>query len=186
MKTLIVERDERGVVSVQLNRLEKKNAIDYQMFQDLLEVFDEMSRSDTDRVLVLSGAGGNFSAGADLGGDTPLPPARPHALLRVGGARAPPAAAAGDREDPRRRGRRRAQPRARLRSDRDRAVGAPLGDAEGMAQTVNTASEDTREAIRAFSTRASPSSAGVSRWGRGRNSARSRPRILTLAAHEAH
>ena len=58
MKTLIVERDERGVVSVQLNRLEKKNAIDYRMFQDLLEVFDEMSRSDTDRVLVLSGAAG--------------------------------------------------------------------------------------------------------------------------------
>ncbi len=56
MKTLIVERDERGVVSVQLNRPEKKNAIDYRMFQDLLEVFDEMSRSDTGRVLVLSGA----------------------------------------------------------------------------------------------------------------------------------
>jgi len=71
MKTLIVERDERGVVSVQLNWPEKKNAIDYRMFQDLLEVFDEMSRSDTDRVLVLSRACGNFSAGADLGGDTP-------------------------------------------------------------------------------------------------------------------
>lgn len=67
MKTLIVERDERGVVSVQLNRPEKKNAIDYRMFQELLEVFAEMSDSSTDRVLVLTGAGGNFSAGADLG-----------------------------------------------------------------------------------------------------------------------
>ncbi len=67
MKTLIVERDERGVVSVELNRPEKKNAIDYRMFEELLQVLDEISRSDSDRVLVLSGAGGNFSAGADLG-----------------------------------------------------------------------------------------------------------------------
>ena len=120
MKTLIVERDERGVVSVELNRPEKKNAIDYRMFEELLEVFDEISRSDTDRVLVLSGAGGNFSAGADLGAGRRArpPPARPHALLRLGGARAAPAAAALDREGPRRRRRRRAQPRARLRSDR--------------------------------------------------------------------
>jgi 2-(1,2-epoxy-1,2-dihydrophenyl)acetyl-CoA isomerase len=72
VKTLIVERDERGVVSVELNRPEKKNAIDYRMFEELLQVFDEISSSDTDRVLVLSGAGGNFSAGADLGpGDGP-------------------------------------------------------------------------------------------------------------------
>lgn len=67
MKTLNVDRDERGVVSVELNRTEKKNAIDYRMFEELLQVFDEVSRSDTDRVLVLSGAGGNFCAGADLG-----------------------------------------------------------------------------------------------------------------------
>jgi enoyl-CoA hydratase/carnithine racemase len=67
VKTLIVERDERGVVSVQLNQPEKKNAISYLMFQELLEVFSEMSDSSTDRVLVLSGAEGNFSAGADLG-----------------------------------------------------------------------------------------------------------------------
>jgi 2-(1,2-epoxy-1,2-dihydrophenyl)acetyl-CoA isomerase len=67
VKTLTVERDERGVVSVTLNRPEKKNAIDYQMFDDLLQVFDELSRSPADRVLVLTGAGGNFSSGADLG-----------------------------------------------------------------------------------------------------------------------
>ena len=47
MKTLIVERDERGVVSVELNRPEKKNAIDYKMFEELLQVFDEISRSDS-------------------------------------------------------------------------------------------------------------------------------------------
>jgi 2-(1,2-epoxy-1,2-dihydrophenyl)acetyl-CoA isomerase len=67
VKTLIVGRDERGVVTVTLNRPEKKNAIDYQMFSELLEVFNEVSDSSSDRVLVLTGASGNFCAGADLG-----------------------------------------------------------------------------------------------------------------------
>jgi 2-(1,2-epoxy-1,2-dihydrophenyl)acetyl-CoA isomerase len=67
VKTLTVERDERGVATVTLSRPEKKNAIDYQMFEELLQVFDELSRSSADRVLVLTGAGGNFSSGADLG-----------------------------------------------------------------------------------------------------------------------
>jgi enoyl-CoA hydratase/carnithine racemase len=71
LKTLIVERDERGVVAVTMNRPEKKNAIDYLMFQELLEVFGELSDSSTDRVLVLTGAEGNFSAGADLGPGAP-------------------------------------------------------------------------------------------------------------------
>ena len=48
MKTLIVERDERGVVTVTMNRPEKKNAIDYPMFSELREVFDEVSHSTTD------------------------------------------------------------------------------------------------------------------------------------------
>ena len=66
MKTLIVERDERGVVTVTLNRPEKKNALDYVMFDELLQIFDEVGNSTADRVLVLTGAQGNFSAGADL------------------------------------------------------------------------------------------------------------------------
>jgi 2-(1,2-epoxy-1,2-dihydrophenyl)acetyl-CoA isomerase len=64
---LSVERDERGVVTVTLNRPEKKNAIDYATFNELLEVFGEVTERDEDRAVVLTGAGGNFSAGADLG-----------------------------------------------------------------------------------------------------------------------
>jgi enoyl-CoA hydratase/carnithine racemase len=67
VKALIVERDDRGVVTVTLNRPEKKNALDYLMFDELLQVFDEVGNSTADRVLVLTGAEGNFSAGADLG-----------------------------------------------------------------------------------------------------------------------
>jgi len=65
--TLAVERDARGVVTVTLDRPQKKNAIDYGMFSALREVFGEVTEREEDRVLVLTGAGGNFSAGADLG-----------------------------------------------------------------------------------------------------------------------
>jgi 2-(1,2-epoxy-1,2-dihydrophenyl)acetyl-CoA isomerase len=66
METLIVERSESGVVSVTLNRPEKKNAIDSTMWDELMAVFREVAESATDRVLVLTGSGGAFCAGADL------------------------------------------------------------------------------------------------------------------------
>ena len=68
MQTLIVERHE-GIVQVTMNRPQTKNAIDEMMFRELLEVFGEVSESADDRVLVLTGADGNFCAGADLAGD---------------------------------------------------------------------------------------------------------------------
>jgi hypothetical protein len=37
------------------------------MFRELRDVFQEVAERDEDRVLVLTGAGGAFSAGADLG-----------------------------------------------------------------------------------------------------------------------
>jgi 2-(1,2-epoxy-1,2-dihydrophenyl)acetyl-CoA isomerase len=71
METLLVERKD-GVVQVTMNRPEKKNAISYTMFRELLETFGAVNESPEDRVLVLTGAGGNFSSGADLtAGDTP-------------------------------------------------------------------------------------------------------------------
>jgi 2-(1,2-epoxy-1,2-dihydrophenyl)acetyl-CoA isomerase len=70
VETLIVERAD-GVVNVTMNRPEKKNALDHTMFRELLEVFLEVNESDEDRVLVLTGSGGNFSAGADLGSGGP-------------------------------------------------------------------------------------------------------------------
>jgi len=68
VQRLIVERDARGVTTLVLNRPEKKNAIDHLMFEELSQVLGEIGQSPADRVLVLTGAGGNFSAGADLGG----------------------------------------------------------------------------------------------------------------------
>jgi 2-(1,2-epoxy-1,2-dihydrophenyl)acetyl-CoA isomerase len=65
METLLVERD-RGVVTVTLNRPEKKNAANGQMWDDLLGVLAEVAETDSDRVLVVTGAGGAFCSGADL------------------------------------------------------------------------------------------------------------------------
>jgi enoyl-CoA hydratase/carnithine racemase len=64
--TLIVERDE-GVVTVTMNRPERKNAANGAMLAELLVTFEEVERTAADRVMVLTGAGGSFCSGADLG-----------------------------------------------------------------------------------------------------------------------
>lgn len=65
METLLVERA-GGVVTVTLNRPDKKNAINDGMWRELIEVFREVERSPDDRVVVLTGAGDGFCSGADL------------------------------------------------------------------------------------------------------------------------
>lgn len=77
MQTLRVERSESGVVTVALDRPGKKNAIDAVMWDELMQTFREVAESASDRVMVLTGAGGDFSAGADL---TPDPGNRKHQL----------------------------------------------------------------------------------------------------------
>ena len=66
MESLLVDRSDTGVVSITMNQPEKKNAINHSMFEELLAIFEEVTNREEDRVLVLTGAGGNFSAGADL------------------------------------------------------------------------------------------------------------------------
>lgn len=63
--TLYVDRAD-GVVTVTLNRPEKKNALSGQMVTDLLAALREVEHTQTDRVVVLTGAGGDFCSGADL------------------------------------------------------------------------------------------------------------------------
>ena len=71
METLQIDRAD-GVVTVILNRPEKKNAINGTMWDELLATFREVATTRDDRVMVLTGAGGAFCSGADLsGGGTP-------------------------------------------------------------------------------------------------------------------
>ena len=55
-------------MTVTLNRPERKNAVPAWLWQQLHAVFSEISRRPDDRVMVLTGAGGDFCSGADLGG----------------------------------------------------------------------------------------------------------------------
>jgi enoyl-CoA hydratase/carnithine racemase len=71
---LRVERD-RGVVTLTIDRPERKNAITGEMWRGLAEIFDDLATRRDDRVLVITGAGDAFCSGADLSaaaaGDAP-------------------------------------------------------------------------------------------------------------------
>ncbi len=54
------------VFTVTINRPEKRNAVNRQVAQLLLEAFQDFEKNDELRVAVLCGAGGHFCAGADL------------------------------------------------------------------------------------------------------------------------
>lgn len=64
-ETIIVERD-AGIVTVTLNRPDRKNAANGVMWQELYAVLQEVARRRDDRVLVMTGAGGAFCSGADI------------------------------------------------------------------------------------------------------------------------
>ena len=64
--TVLVSRDDRGVVTVMLNRPALHNAFDEALIQKLIETFENVGNDNACRVMVLAGAGKSFSAGGDL------------------------------------------------------------------------------------------------------------------------
>ena len=65
-RAISVEVDEQGVADLRLNNPERRNALSARMM-DELAAFARLARDCNDiRVVVLSGAGGTFCAGADL------------------------------------------------------------------------------------------------------------------------
>ena len=67
VETLQIERAD-GVVTITLDRPKVKNAMSRQLFAELLETLLEIGERPEDRVVVLTGAGGDFCSGADLSG----------------------------------------------------------------------------------------------------------------------
>jgi enoyl-CoA hydratase/carnithine racemase len=65
--TDILYRVERGVAVITLNRPDRLNAIRAEMTADLRAAMRAASADDTVRVIVLTGAGRGFCAGADMG-----------------------------------------------------------------------------------------------------------------------
>jgi 2-(1,2-epoxy-1,2-dihydrophenyl)acetyl-CoA isomerase len=55
-----------GVATVTLNSPDKLNAISMKMRESLLKVIDDVGKDDTVKVVILTGAGRGFCAGADL------------------------------------------------------------------------------------------------------------------------
>jgi enoyl-CoA hydratase/carnithine racemase len=65
--TLLIDRRE-GILEVTMNRPERKNAANGQMWDELLAVARAAGRDASIRAIVLTGAGGSFCSGADVGG----------------------------------------------------------------------------------------------------------------------
>lgn len=62
----IKEQDERGVVTITLNRPEIHNAFNDELISGLTEEFKSMENDESVRLVILTGAGKSFCAGADL------------------------------------------------------------------------------------------------------------------------
>lgn len=61
-----LERGQNGVVTILIDRPQKKNALDFAMWRTLAEMVDELAADAAVRALVLGSAGPDFSAGADI------------------------------------------------------------------------------------------------------------------------
>lgn len=63
-KTLVLSKQDQ-IATLTLNRPQAYNAINRQMFEDLVEAMDVISKDSEMKVLVITGAGKAFSAGGD-------------------------------------------------------------------------------------------------------------------------
>lgn len=66
METLELERRDGGIATIRLDRPEKRNALSPKMLVELQRAFEQFSRDDQVRVIVLEANGTAFCAGADL------------------------------------------------------------------------------------------------------------------------
>ena len=75
-----------GIVTITLRRPERKNAINGQMWNEFLAELRTIAATPADRVVVITGAGGDFCSGADVsgmaGGDPSAVPTHQLAAMR--------------------------------------------------------------------------------------------------------
>ncbi|RKH90480.1 enoyl-CoA hydratase, partial [Corallococcus praedator] len=75
MSDTVLTQLDAGVLSVTFNRPEKKNAFTHAMYEAATAALLDADRRDDVRVVLLSGAGGAFTAGNDIGDFVEHPPA---------------------------------------------------------------------------------------------------------------
>ena len=68
LETLIIDVADNGVVTVTMNRPEKKNAADAVMWDELRDTWNSLAVDPDVRAVIMTGAGDAFCSGADLGG----------------------------------------------------------------------------------------------------------------------
>lgn len=64
--TILLNLDERGVMTVTLNRPDKHNALSAEMIAEITDAMSSIGRDPGIRVVVLEGSGKSFCAGGDL------------------------------------------------------------------------------------------------------------------------
>ncbi|MCW3011361.1 MAG: enoyl-CoA hydratase/isomerase family protein [Solirubrobacterales bacterium] len=79
--TLLVERPRDGVVLVTLNRPKQRNAITFEMFDELHDLCDTLQKDRKARAVVITGTGVGFCAGLDLDEASSLPDMSPHEMM---------------------------------------------------------------------------------------------------------
>ncbi len=68
LETLIIDASDNGVVTVTMNRPEKKNAANSVMWDELRDTWNALAVDPQVRAVIMTGAGDAFCSGADLGG----------------------------------------------------------------------------------------------------------------------
>src|SRR6266566_8950528 len=63
---VLITKDARGVATVAINRPQVRNAIDDHVIHSLTDAFKTLGADGETRIVVLTGRGAAFSAGADL------------------------------------------------------------------------------------------------------------------------
>lgn len=74
--TIIFSKDQ-GIATITLNRTEKHNAINWNMYEEINQAIDECDYDDEIRVVVFKGAGKTFCSGEDILGFFDNPKSRP-------------------------------------------------------------------------------------------------------------
>ena len=64
--TVLQSQIEEGILEIRLNRPERLNALNETLTGELTQVFRELNRNREIRVVILTGEGKGFCAGADL------------------------------------------------------------------------------------------------------------------------
>lgn len=63
---VLLQEKKDGILLLTLNRPDKKNALNIALWEGLYQAFNDASNDDDVNVVVITGAGGNFSSGVDL------------------------------------------------------------------------------------------------------------------------